>query len=252
MPSWLEEYAPRRFDELAFSEKRRSVIESAAISSNPPHILLAGPPGIGKTAAWRLMARQILGPGWRSTTHVLQAKDLKGTSGAMANFENFLRPGGNSSSDTLAGRSSLDAFDSSIISASENDPPPSGRERFNGESRAPISRLIIIEDADHLSFVQGGGHGGSHPHMVHEVRAAARCCSRLCCPALTNRLCVFRALGMICILEMVLQMVSALAEDRQPWPNAAQSANWTAVGILAHESAMAGGEMMRLPEFTLE
>ena len=21
-----------------------------------------------------------------------------------------------------------------------------------------------IEDADHLSFVQGGGHGGSHPH----------------------------------------------------------------------------------------
>ena len=150
MPSWLEEYAPRRFDELAFSEKMRSVIESAAISSNPPHILLAGPPGIGKTTAWRLMARQILGPGWKSTTHILQAKDLKGTSGAMANFENFLRPGGNSSSDTLAGRSSLDAFDSSIINASENDPPPSGKERFNGESRAPISRLIIIEDADHL------------------------------------------------------------------------------------------------------
>jgi len=71
-----------------------------------------------------------------------------------------------------------------------------------------------IEDAEHLSFVQGGGHGGSHPHMVHEF-------------------------------------LSALAEDRDPWPNAAESANWTCVGICAHESALQGGEIVRLPEFTL-
>src|SRR5271163_3188132 len=24
-----------------------------------------------------------------------------------------------------------------------------------------------IQDAEHLSFLQGGGHGGSHPHLVH-------------------------------------------------------------------------------------
>ena len=71
-----------------------------------------------------------------------------------------------------------------------------------------------IEDADHLSFVQGGGHGGSHPHMVHE-------------------------------------MVSALRENRDPWPNAVTSANWTCVGICAHESTKKGGEIVRLPEFTL-
>jgi predicted dehydrogenase len=70
-----------------------------------------------------------------------------------------------------------------------------------------------IEDADHLSFLQGGGHGGSHPHLVNEF-------------------------------------VRALVEDRQPWPNAVTSANWTCVGILAHESALAGGEIRRLPEFT--
>lgn len=71
-----------------------------------------------------------------------------------------------------------------------------------------------IHDAEHLSFVQGGGHGGSHPHMVHE-------------------------------------MVSALQDDREPWPNAVTSANWTCVGICAHESAMNGGEVVKLPEFTL-
>ena len=71
-----------------------------------------------------------------------------------------------------------------------------------------------IQDAEHLSFIQGGGHGGSHPHLVNE-------------------------------------MVSALVQNRDPWPNAVQSANWTCVGILAHQSALRGGEVMRMPEFTL-
>jgi predicted dehydrogenase len=72
-----------------------------------------------------------------------------------------------------------------------------------------------IQDADHLSFVQGGGHGGSHPHLVNEF-------------------------------------VNALIEDRDPSPSAVTSANWTCVGICAHESALKGGEIVRLPDFTLE
>ena len=79
-------------------------------------------------------------------------------------------------------------------------------------SRSAASRRSIL-DADHLSFLQGGGHGGSHPHLVNEF-------------------------------------ISALVEDRDPWPNATTSANWTCVGILAHESALAGGEIRQLPEFT--
>src|ERR671928_515483 len=34
----------------------------------------------------------------------------------------------------------------------------------------PIRRFTqpaAIQDAEHLSFVQGGGHGGSHPHLAH-------------------------------------------------------------------------------------
>ena len=80
----------------------------------------------------------------------------------------------------------------------------------------PIQRFttkgVYDDEQQHLSFTQGGGHGGSHPHLVHEF-------------------------------------VSAIMEDREPFPNAAQSANWTSVGILAHESAMRGGEIMKLPDF---
>ncbi|RPI92117.1 MAG: gfo/Idh/MocA family oxidoreductase, partial [Chloroflexi bacterium] len=35
-----------------------------------------------------------------------------------------------------------------------------------------------------------------------------------------------------------------------PFPNARQAANWVSVGILAHESALRGGEKIMLPEFT--
>lgn len=70
-----------------------------------------------------------------------------------------------------------------------------------------------MAENEHLSFTQGGGHGGSHPHLAHEF-------------------------------------LRALAEDRDPWPNARQSANWTCVGILAHESALAGGERRDLPDWT--
>ena len=66
----------------------------------------------------------------------------------------------------------------------------------------------------HLSFIQGSGHGGSHPHLVNEF-------------------------------------LSALVSNKEPFPNARQSANITCVGILAHESAMQGGKIINLPEFSL-
>lgn len=153
MASWLDIHSPRRFDELALPAKIISQINAAACNANPPHLLIAGPSGVGKTATWRLIARQVLGPGWNATTHVIQARDLVRSSGAMAKFEDFLRPDGRNSKDTLAGRTSLDAFDRGMITPTSEDIPPAGKEsQFinQGLQMAPVSRLIIIEDADFL------------------------------------------------------------------------------------------------------
>jgi predicted dehydrogenase len=80
----------------------------------------------------------------------------------------------------------------------------------------PIRRFTTrgVYDAEHahLSFVQGGGHGGSHPHLVHEF-------------------------------------VSSIVGKRPPFPDAYASVNWTCAGICAHESAMRGGEIVKLPLF---
>jgi len=67
---------------------------------------------------------------------------------------------------------------------------------------------------DHLSFTQGAGHGGSHPHLVD-------------------------------------QFVELLRGPGEGYPNAIQSANITLCGILAHESALQGGELIRLPAWSL-
>ncbi len=73
-------------------------------------------------------------------------------------------------------------------------------------------RGVYDESNPHRSFLQGGGHEGSHPHLVHEF-------------------------------------VSSIVEGRQPWPNAVRTADWAAPGICAHESAMQGGARVAVPSF---
>ena len=66
-------------------------------------------------------------------------------------FENFLRPGG--STDTLAGRTSLDAFDRGMA-RSDGDKAPAGFETKHEPGIIPVSRLIVLEDADHLGSIR--------------------------------------------------------------------------------------------------
>jgi DNA polymerase III delta prime subunit len=74
----------------------------------------------------------------------------------MSKFEEFLRPEGSSSGDTLAGRTSLDAYDASFSGVISATPPPSGNESTpeQNQGRAPVSRLIVIEDADYLGTIR--------------------------------------------------------------------------------------------------
>jgi len=80
----------------------------------------------------------------------------------------------------------------------------------------PIQRFtrkgVYDDQHAHLSFIQGGGHGGSHPHLVNEF-------------------------------------VSSIVEGRPSFPDVYQSVNWTCAGICAHESAMLGGAILKLPNF---
>ncbi|MDI9505423.1 MAG: Gfo/Idh/MocA family protein [Candidatus Excrementavichristensenella sp.] len=80
-----------------------------------------------------------------------------------------------------------------------------------------IARFALknqIIDDQHVSFLQGDGHGGSHPHMV-------------------------------------LEWISAILEGRKAHISARVAANWTVTGLVAHESAMQGGAILDMPEWAL-
>lgn len=75
-----------------------------------------------------------------------------------------------------------------------------------------FTKRAAIDDQDHVSFIQGAGHGGSHPHLTW-------------------------------------QFVSAILEGRNAPEDAVKSANITAAGLCAHESAMADGKAVNIPDF---
>jgi hypothetical protein len=64
---------------------------------------------------------------------------------------------------------------------------------------------------DQASFAQGGGHGGSYPHLAHEF-------------------------------------ISAVRDNRDSLIDVKRAANWSLVGLAAHESALAGGSRVDIPE----
>ena len=69
-----------------------------------------------------------------------------------------------------------------------------------------------LNPQDSLKKGAGGGHHGSHPHLVHEF-------------------------------------VTSIIENRKPWIDEVLGGNITAAGICAHESAMKNGESIIVPEF---
>ena len=71
----------------------------------------------------------------------------------MPSFEEFLRPSG-SEKDTLAGRTSLDAFDRGISLYPDENIAPAGSETEVHDGMVPVSRLIVIEDADYLGHIR--------------------------------------------------------------------------------------------------
>ena len=77
---------------------------------------------------------------------------------------------------------------------------------------AQFTKREQIDDQTHVSFVQGAGHGGSHPHLVKEF-------------------------------------IDAIVEGRESAVDAVTAAFYTGAGICAHESAIKGAARIAIPEF---
>ena len=84
---------------------------------------------------------------------------------------------------------------------------PESIQRYTvGGDFDPLNPQLSLEKG------HGGGHHGSHPHLVHEF-------------------------------------VTSILENRKPWIDEVLGANITAAGLCAHISAMRDGEAVTVPEF---
>ena len=91
------------------------------------------------------------------------------------------------------------------------------KENLLPEEIQKYTTEFTILDPEHpdMYMKQGGGHHGSHPHMVHEF-------------------------------------VRSIIEEREPMIDVYRAADWTAAGICGHESAMNGGKEVIIPDFRKE
>lgn len=89
---------------------------------------------------------------------------------------------------------------------------PDYANRLPEEIACYTRKTAYTSEISHLSFEQGGGHGGSHPHLVHEF-------------------------------------VNSIIHKRTPRPSDIDGAYWTATGICAHQSAMSGGKEIEIPDY---
>ncbi len=92
--------------------------------------------------------------------------------------------------------------------------PPDFADRLPDELAGFVRSYTFTPHDGGPAVSKSAGHGGSHPHLVDEF-------------------------------------VTSIVEGRPPAIDAVTSAAWTAPGIVAHESALRGGERLQVPTFSI-
>ncbi len=88
---WIEKYRPQTLDDVYGQEEIVERLRSYIERDDLPHLLFAGPAGVGKTTSATAIARAIYGDDWRGNFLELNASDQRGIDVVRDRIKNFAR-----------------------------------------------------------------------------------------------------------------------------------------------------------------
>ena len=88
---WTEKYRPTSFNDVKGQEKIVARIKAFVKQKNMPHILFAGPAGVGKTSLILVAAKELYGDNWGANILELNASDERGIDIIRNQIKDFAR-----------------------------------------------------------------------------------------------------------------------------------------------------------------
>ncbi|HLC97834.1 MAG TPA: replication factor C small subunit [Candidatus Nanoarchaeia archaeon] len=88
---WTEKYRPQRFSEI---KGQKEIVEKVAAfvrTKSMPHLLFAGPAGVGKTTLALVIAKELYGEHWQQNVLELNASDERGIDVVRVKVKDFAR-----------------------------------------------------------------------------------------------------------------------------------------------------------------
>ncbi len=88
---WTEKYRPQKLDDIVGRDPIIRRLKSYVDKKSMPHLLFAGPPGVGKTTAAIALAKEIFGDYWKQNFQETNASDERGINVVREKIKDFAR-----------------------------------------------------------------------------------------------------------------------------------------------------------------
>ena len=88
---WTEKYRPKRFEEVEGQQEIIKRVKSLTQALNIPHLLFAGPAGIGKSTLALIVVKELFGEKWKENYLELNASDERGIDVVRQKGKDFAR-----------------------------------------------------------------------------------------------------------------------------------------------------------------